>query len=559
MGLKLAEITDATMLQMAKIQDKNKDGELGKEEYSIFQQEAEKALEKNKISAESYTNTIGNYKTGISGWLKDDDKVCTDTKNDGKIGFKKAASNVLKGFFGGIIKGIIQNPIKSVVGFALCTGAMILTGGALMPLMIGIGIGAGALIAGKGAYDAAKSTDDGETKKSFENVGTGASVLILSLLGIKNANETAAKAGVKSLQGLKDASWSENAVAMVKAIPESLKVSQLNAKGNILTWASALKGDKVIYKNSNATRSGVMVGRQTGNPVEDAYRVDLKGSVEEVLAKNPGLSYDKELGKYYVQTSWGAKSYIQNDNYMFVKYGPGDCNAVEGTEFYDTYINQAVKEATGRRVYINPEKLKPGEHISAAKDAPARFKIVPEGTKYVSAETADGTVEMVQPKSVLRIDGQGRPYQSTAEFMLKKVQLTPEQIAELAKVDPSALRNTAQGIEFLSRPENYSIIQEALIKNLKTKCHVRDNAEQEVISIIKEKPDVIKKLLSYKTSKNTPLLDDTTINTVLINTRETIYSNPEKLYAAIESDFVQEELKQETPNIAWAIWKELYY
>ena len=381
----------------------------------------------------------------------DVDKISTDGQDDGKLTFKEKVKSFGKGLLGGIVKGAAKHPIATAVSLAAAVGLTVVTGGAALPAMMYAGMAFGGVAIGKGAVAASKATTDGEAKAAWEGIGTGTAVVGLSAAGLKSANKAAANAGVKSLRGLDKAGWGENFTAGIKALPETIKQSGMNIKGNYLTWMSALKGDKVIYANSNATRNGVLIGEQSGNKVPDAYKVDLEGTVDEVLAKNPGLSYDAEAGKYYVQTSWGEKSYIQNENYMFVKYGEGDCNAVEGTEFYDTYIDHTKFEATGAKRYINPEELKPGQHVETSKNAVAKYKIVKPGTKYVGAE-GEGTV---QPGSVLRVDGQNRPYQSTVEFMLKKVKLTPEQVAELCKLDPVQAAKTPVGAEYIAGRTSY--------------------------------------------------------------------------------------------------------
>ncbi len=428
MAVEISSIKDAKLQQIANTADSNGDKKLSGEEYSVFAQNAAKqGVSYKQISEELDMNAF-------ERWWFDVDKVSTDDKDDGKLGLGETAESFIKGI-GNLIKAPLKNPIATAITVGVAGLVTFATGGAALPLIIGAGAALGTLEIGKGVYKAATAQTDTEAKMAYESIGTGAATVALTALGVKSANKVGANAGVKSLQGLENESWMTNAKALVKALPESFRQSGLNIKGNALTWASAIKGDKVIYANSNATRSGVQTGYQAGNKVPDAYKVDLNGTVDEVLAKNPGLSYDAEAGKYYVQTSWGEKSYIQNENYMFVKYGEGDFNAVEGKEFYDTYINHTKFESTGAKQYINPESLKSGEHVVTSKNAPARFKVVPAGTKYVGAE-GEATV---QPGSVLRIDGQGRPYQSTVEFMLKKVQLTDSQIAELAKADPVAV------------------------------------------------------------------------------------------------------------------------
>jgi len=436
MAVEISSIKDAKLREIAANPevDKNGDKKLSGEEYSVF---AQKAMA-NGATYEQISEALD--MNAFERWWFDVDKVSTDGKDDGKLSAGEIAESSAKGFFGGIIKGMAKNPITTAVTIGLGAAATIATGGAALPLIIGLGAGASALTIGVNAYKYAKADNDTEAKMALEGIGTGTAGLALSATAVKSANTMAAKGGVKSLQGLEKSSWSENAVAMFKSMPEALKQSGLNIKGNYQTLTTG-----VIHANSNATRTGVETGYQAGNKVQDAYKVDLTGTVEEVLAKNPGLKYDAQANKYYVETSWGENMYIQNENYMYVKYGESvdpntgrikiDHNAVEGKEFYDTYIDHAKFEANGTKRYINPENLKPGEHVQTSKNAPARFKIVPEGTKYMSKE-GEGTV---QPGSVLRIDGQGRPYQSTVEFMTKKVKLTDAQIEQLNAVDPVAV------------------------------------------------------------------------------------------------------------------------
>ena len=372
-------------------------------------------------------------KSSFSIWIHDLDKVCTDGKDDGRISFAEKMKSFGKGLLG-MVKGVVKHPIASLLTIGTCIGLTALTGGAILPLLIALGIISGAGMICVGAYNAARAKTDGAAKFAWETMGNGTFVFVSSAIGAKPALRTAAKAGVKAAEGAENLTVAQTITKTFKTAPEAVKVSVKNAKGNYLTLTTGQ-----IHANSNATRKGVEVGYQSGNGNKvEAYKIDLSGEVEEVLAKNPGLSFEKETGKFYVQTSWGAKSYIDpaaEKGYMFVKYGPGDINAVEGVEFFDTYVDHAELAATGVKSYVDPSKLEAGKTITVAKEAPARFKVVPEGTKYVSAE---GPAE-VQPKSVLRIDSQGRPYQSTVEFMLKKVQLSPEQIEMLRKVDPESV------------------------------------------------------------------------------------------------------------------------
>lgn len=374
-----------------------------------------------------------NKKSEFSIWLNNLDKVCTDGKDDGKISPLEKLKSFGKGL-AGIVKAAIKHPITTALTIGAGIGLNIITGGAVLPIFVAAGIIAGCGMLGYGTYKAMTAQTDGQAKQAWETLGNGTFAVVTSAFGAKSAIKSAANAGVKSAQNSENLGLFKSVIRTFKITPEAIKVGAANIKGNYLTYTTGQ-----IHANSNATRQGVEVGYQSGKGKKvDAYKIDINGTPEEVLAKNPGLSYEAETGKYYVNTSYGAKSYIDPNakkGYMFVKYGPGDNNAVEGVEFLDTYVDHAKLVSQNVKSYVDPTKLEAGKTIAVAKEAPAKFKIVPEGTKYVGAE---GAAE-VQPKSVLRIDGQGRPYQSTVKYMLDRVQLSKKQIDMLKSVDPDAV------------------------------------------------------------------------------------------------------------------------
>jgi hypothetical protein len=550
MAVEISSIKNEKLQHIAQLADRNGDGKLKKEEYALFAQEAQA----QGVNYESINEALD--MNGFQRWWHDVDKISTDGKNDGHLSFGESAKSFLKGLGGGLIKGIIKNPIKSLVGFAAVAGLSVLTGGAILPALAVAGVALGAGTAIVGAVKNAKADNDGDAKRGLETTGTGVATVILSMLGIKAANKAGANAGVKGLQGLDKDNVFVNLGQAIKTMPEQMKMASLNTKGNVLTWASAIKGDKVIYANSNATRRGIMIGEQSGNKVEDAYKVDLRGTVEEVLEKNPGLEYDAEAGKFYVQTSWGEKSYVQNDNYMFIKYGEGDCNAVDGVEFYDTYIDHPKFEATGAKRYIDPKTLEPGQHVETSKNAMARFKIIEPGTKYVGAE-GEATV---QPGSVLRVDGQGRPYQSTVEFMFKKVKMTPEQMAELAKVDLAQATKTPAGQAFIAQNTQLSqALQRQNAINATAALHVETAKQQQVAQFMKQYPDVRDRLVAVEDANGARLFNDLDIASTFLNCGKTIKTNPEAIYALVENPEFVADAPTWSAGPSFALFKYLYY
>ena len=359
----------------------------------------------------------------LADWLEDKDKVCTDGQDDGKLGFKEGAKAFGKGLLGGIPKAMINHPLITAGVMAGAAGITILTGGAAAPILWGLGAAAVAGSAGVNIAKAATADTDGEKKAALEGAGTSTAAAAMLGATYGTTMKTAKQAGVYT----EGNAW--------QTLKSSAKVSAKNIKGNI----TYLK-DGVVTGEATLARRGMQTSFQgDGKPLE-AYRINIDKTltVEQNLANNPGLSYEASTGQYYVQTSWGAKSYVNPDaakGYMFVKYGPGDNNAVEGVEFLETYVDYGKFANGGTKSYVDPTTLEAGKTVSVTKQAPGHFKVMPDGTEYVGAEGP----ATLQPKSVMRFDNQGRPYQSTVEFMFKKFQnLTPEQISMLKSVDPEA-------------------------------------------------------------------------------------------------------------------------
>ncbi len=359
----------------------------------------------------------------LADWLEDKDKICTDGQDDGKLGFKEGTKAFAKGLFGGIPKAMINHPLITGGVIALAAGATVLTGGAAAPILWGLGA-AGVAISGSASIVKAAAADtDAEKKAALEGAGT--STAAAALLGATyNTTMTAAKQAGVNTDG-----------NIAQTMKSSAEVSAKNIKGNV----TYLK-DGVVTGEATLARRGMQTSFQGDGKPLDAYRINIDKTltVEQNLANNPGLSYEATTGQYYVQTSWGAKSYVNPDaakGYMFVKYGPGDNNAVEGVEFLETYVDYGKFANGGTKSYVDPTTLEAGKAASVTKQAPGHFKVMPEGTKYIGGEGP----ATLQPKSVMRFDNQGRPYQSTVEFMFKKFQnLTPEQISMLKSVDPEA-------------------------------------------------------------------------------------------------------------------------
>lgn len=162
----------------------------------------------------------------ITDWLQNKDKVCTDGKDDGKIGVKEGTKSFLKGLIGGIPKAIINHPVATLVAVGVGAAAVAATGGAILPVLGAIGVTAGVGMTGYGTYKAVTAKTDGEAKQALETMGLGVATTVLSANAADKMLDNAAKAGVKSAQVSKDASTISKTVQMFKATPEALKVSK---------------------------------------------------------------------------------------------------------------------------------------------------------------------------------------------------------------------------------------------------------------------------------------------------------------------------------------------
>ncbi len=311
--LSIASIQDVQMQTIAKSVDTNNDGILKKEEFNLFAQEATKA----GIDYQTISETLG--LNGFQRWINDVDKVCTDGKDDGKLAFGEKMESFGKGL-AGLVKGAINKPILTAATVVAGAGLVALTGGAILPVMIAAGATMGVGMIGVGAYKAAKADNDADAKRAWETIGTGTFTVGASLVGAKTSLNQANKAGVISAKGVKDMSAGKALVQNFKSVPEALKVSGLNAKGNIQTWMSAIQGENVIYAHSNKLREGIVYDLEYK---KDGYSATT--TLNEDFAKLPA----KELEAIF----WGKETDIPMFKTIRHNYGQGTFKVFpEGTK-----------------------------------------------------------------------------------------------------------------------------------------------------------------------------------------------------------------------------------
>lgn len=258
MSVEISLIKDAKLREIAssKDVDKNEDKKLSRDEYSVF---AQKATAQG-ATYEEVSNALN--LNALERWWFDVDKVSTDGKDDGKLSAGEIAEYSAKGFVGGIVKSIAKNPITTAVTIGLGAAATFATGGAAIPLLVGLGAGASAIAVGTNIYNYAKSDNDTDAKMALEGAGTATAGLALACAGVKSANKAGAKAGIKGLEGLENASWGKNVTAMFKSTPEILKVN----KNQFASFLKNVTYESYISEGANVSRKLISdVDRQAYN------------------------------------------------------------------------------------------------------------------------------------------------------------------------------------------------------------------------------------------------------------------------------------------------------
>lgn len=354
-----------------------------------------KVVAQNQIKNEDTTSSF-------KAWLNDTDKVCIDGKDDGKLSCKEALGSFGKGLFG-VVKTFINNPVKTLVAVGVGAGAVALTGGAILPFMAvgGALIGVRTILSGVSNVINAKT--DGEAKKGFETMGTGTFTLAASTLSSKTALKSATKAGVKSAGDLVTNNPIKNLANCAKVIPDALKISARNAKGNLLTLTTGK-----LHAHCNEFREDIMPFKSKPNEVQ-AYRFNPNGTPEEILANNPGV-FRGDDGCFYVKNKWDASAPFKIDTtqeQMIMMYdGMNDMAVCDGNVFAGSYVDTAAFKADGTLAYQDPATLEYGKVINATKQAFGAYKMLELGTEV---ETIEG-VNTIDPGEIVSLDHEGNPY-----------------------------------------------------------------------------------------------------------------------------------------------------
>ena len=259
-NLEITSIQSAQLQTIAKNVDTNNDGRLNKEEFNLFAQEATKAGVDYKTISETLDLN------GFQRWIYDVDKVCTDGQDDGKLNLGEKMESFGKGLFG-LIKASIKNPIATAatVGVGIAIGAL-----AGPVVVAGIGLACGLGMLGVGAYKASKANNDGDAKRAWETIGTGAITTALS------------------------------GVAMAKTIKPAQKITTENSNMHEVTLADGSKQTTHVIKTDQGVKTTITT---EGNGVQSSQTIVQQNNGGQ-LSINKVTKPDGTVLKYAVADNY---------------------------------------------------------------------------------------------------------------------------------------------------------------------------------------------------------------------------------------------------------------
>lgn len=272
----------------------------------------------------------------------------------------------------------------------------------------------------------------------------------------------------------------------------------LNIKANILTFLTG-----VVHPNASALKNAETF---MSKPVK-AYRFDPIGSINEVLARNPGVTVTKK-GKYCVLDKPATES-LQNainsgttlqeaikslnlddsrivddlnvfhkidssKNPMIIMSDNGYMDVCDGDVFKNSYIHKNVVDSNEVMTHIDPAELQYGQIIDVTKQqASGSFKILPVGTKV---KTPKG-IQTVNEGQVVVLDSTtGEPYVTAYQNILEwNTKFTKKGLKDLAQLEYGVLSSIAKNKlkqQISSWPEYIRLEAERLIdKNVEGRFH----------------------------------------------------------------------------------------
>ncbi len=194
--------------------------------------------------------------------------------DDGKISFSDKIKNFAKGIISPITT-LFSSPKNFVMGVGIIAAGsalMIATGGALAPVLVGLGLAGGTVQLGISIYKASKATTDEEAKNAWQGIGSGTSNIALSVTGAK-ASLKAAGVDTSNMNCLKAT------VECFKQIPLSIKNSV-----NAFTSGQALTNIKNAFNIKPKSNSEKLTPEEIKAEAES--RIRKENTIAENCRKN---------------------------------------------------------------------------------------------------------------------------------------------------------------------------------------------------------------------------------------------------------------------------------
>ena len=256
----------------------------------LQQQAAQKAAEKEAIAAQQQSQEAAQAEQFAKAAEAKALSGAEDGCNDGKISFGSKIKNLGKGvvnFFKGMVcdengKFSLKRTLTTVGIAAGATVLTIATGGAAAPFLVAAGATLGAVEIGKGAYKAVTANTDAEAEAAWQNIGSGTTAVVGSVIGAKSALKSA-KVDVSAYKGIRGA---------IKATGQTFKYAYDSAKAGI-----------EYVKINGLTNSVVSATKSMSANLKTGWKSAFKSTNAKENAKSQmEAKYDSRLQKNNTQT-----------------------------------------------------------------------------------------------------------------------------------------------------------------------------------------------------------------------------------------------------------------
>jgi len=276
------------------------------------------------------------------------DAQCADGKDDGSIGFWKAAGHLLKGglnFITGMFTDengdfSIGQTFKSLAIAAAVVGATFIpvVGPLVIPALCTVGMVHGGLKVAEGIGTAITAETDAEAEKAWEEIGSGVTEGAISYYGYK------ASGGLKNGWEAAKAEYTARYSTAETAAPTELSTSEIE----VVSDQNVVEPPKTTLERAKAKEPQV---RQK-NPLAEQARYDRVNELADKV--NRGESINPTNEEISIQGQNLNTQHLKSNDAKLVEQAYRDVPTAEQQAAYDQAI--AYKKASPQRVKAFKEK-----------------------------------------------------------------------------------------------------------------------------------------------------------------------------------------------------------